>query len=158
PLQHDRDVVDLLPGADGDALRLARVRGAGEIRRRVRGAILAGGGVARVLAPPGGAQVVLPRRDAEEAELADVVGRRLSAGGDELPPSLYELIPLKSDRDLRRGFAVLVDDPSGDHAAARQREVETLDRLVIEDLQRLRRVGRTILAVRQADVASLRCG
>src|SRR2546430_8072271 len=40
--------------------------------------------------------------------------------------SLHELIALDRDADLRRRLAVLVHDPSNDHAAARQREVEAL--------------------------------
>ena len=141
---------------DREPLRFGRLEHARKEHRRVRRLVLTAVAEPHVRTP-GGLQVVLARRDAEQAELAVVVGGRLPAGAHERALALDELISHRRDHDVRQRLAELVEDAPGDHRAARQAEIHALHGLSVFDLQRGTGLERARLPVRQRDVAALRC-
>jgi hypothetical protein len=61
----------------------------------------------------------------------------------------------RSNLRVGDGLAVFIDNASGDDAAARERKINFLHRLPVENLERLARFERPPLSVRKADVAAL---
>ena len=131
-----------------------------------RGVWIVGGRVARVVVgfgahlelPQCGRQIVLARRQAEDPEFADVVGRSGAAGVHQLPTSLHELIPLHRHLHVGDRLPELVEHAARDDAALWQTEIDLFERLPVWELHRLPRLERTLLPVLQRDVAAFACG
>ena len=104
-----------------------------------------------------GADVVVARRQAENAELSEIVGLRDSAAGRRhAATAVGPRLAHRRDVDVRQRLAKLVDDAAGDHAAARHGDVGVLEHLFVGQLDRPAGLERAGLPVLNADVAGLR--
>jgi hypothetical protein len=122
------------PAAGSDA--------AGERRRRTK-APTAGVRKARQRV-----HVIIAGHQAPDTVLAAVVGLTRS-GGRQSAIALHVLVAHHADGGARHRLAVLVHDPAGDHAAARQPEFDAFQLLAISELQRCPGLERPTLSVGQ---------
>ncbi len=88
------------------------------VRRRSGGTVL---GKCKGLIVRGGAQKILPRRDAKDAVVAQIISAA-SARERELFPPLLIAVCHKLHADVGNRLAVFVHDPSHDHAVGSQTE------------------------------------
>ena len=77
------------------------------------------------------------------------------SGSHQAPLAAHVLVALHRHHRIGQRLPELVDHAAGHDAAARQREVDFLDELAVENLERLARLERTLLAVLQLNVAAL---
>src|SRR5262249_33617414 len=90
----------------------------------------------------------------EQPELAEVV-RRLRPSMRHQRARLRGYGALRRHADAGNRLTELIDNPAGDHAAARQGDVNPLDDLALGDLDRPLWVGRPPLPVGQRDETAL---
>src|SRR5262249_48204560 len=100
-------------------------------------------------------EIVLAGSEAEDSELTDVVRRSASARGDQPAASLSVLVANRADLSICRRLTEFIHNTPGHDAALRQGEVHFLPGLAVAKLERLARLKRPRLPVRDRDMASL---
>ena len=98
---------------------------------------------------------VVARHQTEDSVRAEIIGLCGSPGVDQLTFAVEELIAERLDLHVCDGVAKLVGDSAGDRAAARQAEVDLLERLSFGDIQGFAGLERARLSVLERHVSGL---